>query len=61
VSKGGGTVAGNGAHNVAAEFIANENPDGPDAGNYLELIAHADGSFTVFNSRTGKAKEYAAR
>ena len=46
------------AHNVAAEFIAN--PDGPDAGNYLELTAKPDGSFDVFNSRTQKSKHYAA-
>jgi beta-lactamase superfamily II metal-dependent hydrolase len=36
-------------HNVAADFIAN--PDGPDAGNYLELRAQPYGSFEVFNSR----------
>ncbi len=47
------------AHNVAAEFIAN--PDGPDAGNYLQLTARPDGSFEVFNSRTEKTKEYPAR
>jgi competence protein ComEC len=50
---------GGAAHNVAEEFIAN--PQGTDAANYLEVIAHADGSFAVFNSRTGKTKEYAAR
>lgn len=49
---------GGASHNVPAEFIAN--PDGPDAGNYLELTAHTDGSFTVFNSRTQQTKEYAA-
>ena len=48
---------GGSAHNVAPEFIAN--PDGPDAGNYLELIAHSNGTFAVFNSRTQKSKEYA--
>ena len=47
------------AHNVAAEFIAN--PDGPDAANGLELTAHSDGSFEVFNSRTQKSKSYPAR
>jgi competence protein ComEC len=47
---------GGAAHNVAEEFIAN--PDGPDSGNYLEVIAHRDGSFAVFNSRTGKTKDY---
>src|SRR6266849_431996 len=47
------------AHNVATEFIAN--PDGPDAGNYLELTVRPDGTFAVFNSRTQKTKEYPAR
>lgn len=46
-------------HNVATEFIAN--PQGPDSGNYLLLTAHPDGSFEVFNSRTGKTKQYPAR
>ena len=44
------------SHNVADEFIAN--PQGPDAGNYLKLTAHADGSFDVFNSHTQKTKHY---
>jgi competence protein ComEC len=47
------------AHNTAAEFIAN--PDGPDAGNYLELIGNRDGSFEIFNSRTKQSKRYPAR
>jgi competence protein ComEC len=50
---------GGAAHNVADEFIAN--PQGPDAGNYLELIARPDGSFEVFNSRTQKTKQYSAQ
>jgi competence protein ComEC len=50
---------GGAAHNVAAEFIAN--PQGKDAGNYLELIGRADGGFEVFDSRTQEAKKYAAR
>ncbi len=49
---------GGAAHNVANELIAN--PDGPDAGNYLELTGSTDGSFDVFNSRTQKTKHYAA-
>jgi len=53
-SEEGGT-----AHNVATEFIAN--PEGPDAGNYLELTAWPDGGFEVFNSRTQKTKRYPAR
>jgi competence protein ComEC len=53
-SEEGGT-----AHNVAAGFIAN--PQGTDAGNYLELTAKNDGSFQVFNSGTQKTKDYAAR
>jgi hypothetical protein len=50
---------GGAAHNVAAEFIAN--PDGPGAGNYLELTVKTDGSFDVFNSRTQNTKHYAAK
>ncbi|MGA9041141.1 MAG: MBL fold metallo-hydrolase [Terriglobales bacterium] len=53
-SEEGGT-----AHNVPSEYIAN--PEGPDAGNYLELTAQPDGSFDVLNSRTQKSKHYAAR
>jgi TonB family protein len=47
---------GGAAHNVADEFIAN--PQGTDAANYLEVIAHADGSFAVFNSRTQRTRAY---
>jgi competence protein ComEC len=50
---------GGAAHNVPAEFIAN--PQGTDAGYYLELIGHADGSFEVFNSRTQETMKYPAR
>jgi competence protein ComEC len=50
---------GGAAHNVAAEFIAN--PQGTDAGNYLELIGYKNGGFDVFNSRTQAAKKYPAR
>lgn len=50
---------GGAAHNVAAEFIAN--PEGPDAGNYLELIAWPNGRFDVWNPRTAKRIHYPAR
>ncbi|MGA8312817.1 MAG: MBL fold metallo-hydrolase [Terriglobales bacterium] len=50
---------GGAAHNVAAEFIAN--PEGPDAANYLKLTVQRNGSFEVFNSRTGNTKEYSGR
>jgi competence protein ComEC len=50
---------GGAAHNVAAEFIAN--PEGPDAGNSLELTVQEGGSFEVFNSRTQRAKRYPAK
>jgi beta-lactamase superfamily II metal-dependent hydrolase len=49
---------GGAAHNVATEFIAN--PEGPDAGNYLELTAWPDGSFDILNSRTSNTKHYPA-
>ena len=47
---------GGAAHNVPAEFIANL--DGPDAGNYLEVTARPDSSFSVLNSRTNANHEY---
>lgn len=50
---------GGDGHNVGASFLANL--QGPDAGNYLKISAAADGSFAVFNSRTGETKKYAAR
>ena len=43
-------------HNSSEQTIAN--PDGPDAGNYLRVNGNIDGSFSVFNSRTNKAKHY---
>jgi competence protein ComEC len=48
-----------GAHNTAAEYIAN--PTGTDAANYLKLTAKPSGSFAIFNSRTKATKDYAAR
>jgi hypothetical protein len=47
-----------GSHNTAAQYIAN--PTGPDAANYLKLTVSPNGSFKVFNSRTGETKDYAA-
>ena len=47
------------SHNTAAQYIAN--PDGSDAANYLKLTVSPNGSFKVFNSRTGETKDYAAR
>jgi competence protein ComEC len=43
-------------HNVADSRIANL--PGTDAGNYLKLTGHADGSFAVTNARTGETVEY---
>ncbi|HEV2577315.1 MAG TPA: MBL fold metallo-hydrolase [Acidobacteriaceae bacterium] len=51
-----------GQYNVPDERIANLNgDDASDAGNYLKVSASKDGSFTVFNSRTGKTVAYPAR
>jgi beta-lactamase superfamily II metal-dependent hydrolase len=47
------------ANNTAEEFIAN--PEGPDAGHSLELVASKDGSFEVINTRTRATKHYAAK
>jgi competence protein ComEC len=47
-----------GADNPPAEDIANL--QGDDTGLFLELTAQEDGSFAVFNPRTGKTQQYAA-
>ena len=46
-------------HNVADDHIANvkENCEGKD----LKVVAEADGSFTLTNSRTGQEKTYPKR
>jgi competence protein ComEC len=52
------SAEGGSANNTAAEYIAN--PQGTDAGNFIELTAGGDGSFDVLNSRTKATKHYAA-
>ncbi len=47
------------AHNSAEALIAN--PKGDGDGHYFKVVAHADGSFSVMNTRTGMKKEYAAK
>ena len=47
-----------GPSNTAAEYIAN--PLGTEAGYFLKLTGSQDGSFEVFNQRTGTTKRYAA-
>ena len=47
------------AHNSPDPLIANLK--GGADGAYFKVVAHADGSFSVMNSRTGQTKEYAAR
>lgn len=49
---------GGAAHNAEEQYIANL--EGPDGGHYLELVSPGDGSFDVFNSRTGATKHYPA-
>ena len=46
-------------YNVPETFIANV--AGPDAGNYLKVVAWNDGNFDVYNSRTNATKHYPAR
>lgn len=50
---------GGAKHNTAPEYIANLDK-GTD-GNYIQVTASPTGSFSVFNSRTGKTKAYHAR
>lgn len=45
-----------GPENTPAEYIANL--QGPDAGNGLELTVERNGTFSVFNPRTGETKRY---
>jgi competence protein ComEC len=47
------------AKNVADSRIANL--PGPDAGNYIKLTGHMDGSFSVTNGRTGETVGYPAK
>jgi len=47
------------AHNSPEELIAN--PKGNGEGAYFEIVAHPDGTFSVFNSRTGATKEYTSK
>lgn len=47
------------SHNSPEPYIANLKGDGE--GNYLKVVANADGSFSVMNSRTGKTDNYAVK
>lgn len=47
------------AHNSAEPLIANVK--GGTDGAYLKVVAHADGSFSVTNTRTGVTKQYARK
>jgi competence protein ComEC len=47
------------AHNSADPLLANL--QGGADGGYFKVVAHADGSFSVRNSRTGQTKEYPAQ
>ena len=51
------SVAGGTESNVEEQLIANPSQDG-DAGHYIKLSAHADGKFTVTNSRNGVSRSY---
>jgi len=48
------------AHNSSEALIANPKGSGTD-GAYFKVVASADGSFKVTNSRTGQTKNYAAK
>lgn len=52
--------AGGTEHNVK-DPARIANPAGPDGGYYLKVTGRKDGSFDVFNSRTGEIKKYAAK
>ena len=48
------------AHNSPEALIANPKGSGVD-GAYFKVVAGQDGSFSVFNSRTGMTKDYARK
>jgi beta-lactamase superfamily II metal-dependent hydrolase len=48
------------AHNSAEALIANPKGAAQD-GAYFKVVASADGSFSVMNSRTGQTKEYSKK
>ena len=50
---------GGAAHNAKPEYIANL--PGEDKANYIELLGSQDGAVEVFNARTEKTSDYAAR
>lgn len=53
-------VQGGKENNAPDTFIANTDEQG-DLGNWIRVIAHADGSFTVYNSRNRYSKTYPPR
>ena len=53
------SIAGGPEHNVDEQLIANPKPDADDEGYYIKVLAEADGSFTVTNSRNQFSKTYA--
>jgi beta-lactamase superfamily II metal-dependent hydrolase len=52
------TVEGPDKKNVADDHIANLASARPDAGNYLLLTVHPNGTMAVMNQRTGQTVEY---
>lgn len=53
--------AGGQEHNTTDPYIANTSEGAADAGLYLKVTAHEDGSFEVFNPRNKLTKPYAAK
>ena len=50
---------GGAAQNSQPEFLANL--AGPDGGHYLKLTGYANGSFEIFNARTGTTARYSGQ
>jgi hypothetical protein len=46
-------------HNALDQNIANLDED--NDGHYLKMVAHPDGSFTIYNSRTKETRAYRAK
>jgi competence protein ComEC len=52
------SLAGGASHNSPEMYIANPEVGGACQGHWIKLVAHADGSFTITNSRNGFTKAY---
>jgi beta-lactamase superfamily II metal-dependent hydrolase len=54
------TLGSDRAHNTSEDQIANMEPTAECRGNWIKVVVHADGAFTVTNGRNGFSRNYQA-